>query len=115
MDTFDRVTTYDDVREFFREHENRLFRYLVHKRIFTPYEMAKQFIDQSCYESSCYHRGYVREIVFLPDGDVLLGIAEIFESDADLHDEYRNMKYYRLSDIRLEFFPKDADEFAEEQ
>ena len=115
MDTFDRVTSYEDVREFFEAHKDRLFRYLVHKRMFTPYEMANQYMDQSCYESNYYHRGYIREIVILPDEDVLLGIADILESDADLHDEYRSMKYYRLSEIRLEYFPKDADEFAEEQ
>lgn len=115
MDPFDRVTAYKDVQEFFETHSDRLFRYLVHKRMFTPYETAKQFMDQSCYESSYYHRGYIRDVVILPDGDVLLGIAEILESDADLHDEYRSMKYYRLSEIRLEYFPKDADEYAEEQ
>ena len=38
MDTFDRVTSYEDVREFFEAHKDRLFRYLVHKRMFTPYE-----------------------------------------------------------------------------
>lgn len=86
---------------------DRLFRFLVYRRMFTPYEQEGAFMDETQYESDTYTFGRIEEAIDL-GGDWLLGIRELFP------DEEENMSdtvtYYRLSEIRLCWREKDAED-----
>ena len=112
-DTFPQ-RTYESIADFMKATEHRIFRFWVFKKIFTPYELEHKFFDESVYEDTTAKHGFIREAIILPDNDIILGIAELFESVADLRDEYRSLSYYKLSDLRICFYPIDADEFGEE-
>jgi len=47
----------------------------------------------------------------LPDGDVLLGIAEIYEDIHDLTKHTRSLEYFRLSELRIMYCPEDDAEY----
>ena len=41
-----KIATYNSVFEFLEKNKDRIFRFWVHKRIFTPLEMEQKYIDQ---------------------------------------------------------------------
>ena len=100
---FDNCRSYDSISAFFEQHKYRVIRFHVYRRMFTPQEVEKQYIDQSVYESNTASIGMVREVISLPNGDVLLGIGGICEDVCDMN----YLEYYRLSEIRLSYWPHD--------
>lgn len=58
--------------------------------------------------------GVIREVIPLPHGDLLIGFALIYESLDELCADNREMAYYRLSEIRMNYLPVDGDEYAAE-
>lgn len=104
---FDNCRSYDGISAFFEQHKYRVIRFYVYRRMFTPQEVEKQYIDQSVYESNTASIGMVREVISLPDGDVLLGIGGIYEDVCDMD----HLEYYRLSEIRLSYWPRDDYEY----
>lgn len=108
---FESLTTYDSFIDFIRKNPDRVFRYWVYKKVFTPYEQEKKFTDESRYEDDYANFGVVREIIPLPEGDFLLGIAQVFETLADLKEDHAHIDYYRLSEIRLAFYPNEQEDF----
>lgn len=109
-DAFAEMTVYDDFKQFFMQNPNRIFRYWVYRRMFTPYEQKQAYMDESFFEQSHALFGIVREVVTLPDGDLLLGIAEIAEDTSELSAELRQIAYHRLSNLQLMYMPMDAQE-----
>ncbi len=112
MNEFDNVNTSNDAMAFFHQNKDRIYRFYVYKRIFTPRELEMKYIDQSEFASNMARFGLIREAIILPDKDVLLGIAEITDSVDDIREEYRHLEYFKLSEIRLEYYPDDAAEFG---
>ena len=102
---------YNDISMFLAQTAGRIYRFWVYKKVFTPYEIESQFIDESQYESSHARFGVIQEAIVLPNKDVLLGIGEITDHISDLHGKYFHRVYYRLSDICLEHHPSDQEEF----
>ena len=61
--------------------------------MFTPYEQAQQFADQTIYENNEAEYVIIEDAISLPDGDLLLVThSEDYESYKD---------YYKLSEITL--------------
>lgn len=89
---------------------DRLFRFWVYKRMFTPEEVAKQWSDQSVFEDTHCNTGFIREVIDLGSGEWLLGIEPVYD---ELLYETRNIEYYKLSDIHLEWWKKDMEELDE--
>ncbi len=112
---FDYLSTYDSIHHFLKETEERIFRFWVYKRMFTPYEQDRMFKDADEYVNTTARIGIIREAVVLPDGDVLLGLAEIYCDVAELcellEEETRHLTYYKLSEIRLGYYPHDVKEY----
>lgn len=81
--------------------EDRLFRFLVYKRSYTPYEQAERFIDQTEFEDIMFSFGRIEEAIDL-GGDWLLGIRQEFDGDVS-----ETVEYYKLSEIRLSWRAKD--------
>lgn len=105
---FDKCRSYDSIGAFFEQHKDRVIRFYVYRRMFTPYETEKKFSDQSWYESTEGNIGMVREVIPLPNGDVLLGIGRICDDISDMN----FLEYYPLSEIRLEYWPMDDYEYG---
>ena len=91
-----------DFETWLHDYDDRLYRYLVYKRIFTPYEQQNAFEDESEYEDTHYELCQIAEAIHL-GGDWLLGLRTIGD-DGEI---YGMIHYYKLSEIRLAFFEND--------
>ena len=91
--------------------EERVFRMWVFKKMFTPYEQDEKFSDESVYVDDTCKFVMIKELIELPDGDLLIGFQ-----DADSDNLY--LEYYKLSEIRLDYCQSDNerldDDFDEE-
>lgn len=94
----------EDFKEWFESNKNNVFRYVVFKRMFTPYETQSAFTDESVYESNMYSFCKIEEVADLKNGEWLLGLRSI---DSDTFEPFEDLQYYRLSEIRLAKFSRD--------
>lgn len=88
--------------------DDRIYRFLVYKRMFTPLEQSRQYIDQTEFEENTYRFGLIEEVVDLGNGHWMIGIREILDDEVC---EFVN--YFRLEDIRLAYFDGDQDMLLE--
>lgn len=84
-----------DFETWLLDYGDRLYRYLVYKRMITPE-------SESEYEDNHYELCQIAEAIDL-GGDWLLGLRTI-EEDGKI---YGMIHYYKLSEIRLAFFEND--------
>ena len=91
---------------------NRIHRFWVYKKMFTPFEIENKFSDESVFEDSKCAFGIIRECVALPGGKIALGIQEIYD---EVPDEIDNIGYYEFSEIRLEWRLCDQKMFSDEE
>lgn len=105
-----------DMETWLLDNDGRVFRYLVYKRMFTPYEQQNAFLDESEFTDSHYSFGIIEEAVDL-EGDWLLGIREVDETslDGDVVKTWDSLQYYRLSELRLSCFDQDQPCFSREE
>lgn len=95
--------TYGDMETFIHDFSDKLIRFWVYKKLFTPLEVDKKYMDQSYFESNTATIGYIRVAVNIGGGDYLLGIEPDFgdgQNDKDLW-------FYRLSEIRFNILEID--------
>lgn len=107
-------SSYGDFETFMHDvGEDRVFRMNVYSKVFTPFETAGQFIDQSIYENGGYTELItISETIPLPNGDILLGVRSFDDISREVSE---GITYYRLSEIRLGYYEKDAeDNYCEE-
>ena len=88
--------------------EERVFRMWVFKKMFTPYEQDEKFSDESVYVDDICKYVMIKELIELPDGDLLIGFQ-----DADSNIEY--LEYLKLSEIRLDYRPEDKERLEDEE
>ena len=92
--------------------EERVFRMWVFKKMFTPYEQDENVLDDNVYVDDTCKYVMIKELIELPDGDLLIGFQ-----DADSDNLY--LEYYKLSEIRLDYCQSDKerleDDFDEEE
>lgn len=93
---------FGDLETWLLDEGDRLYRYLVYKKKFTPYEEQNAFTDQSVYESIYYSLCKIEEAIDLGD-DWLLGLRDI-NDDGEICDV---IHFYKFSEIRLSLFEKD--------
>ena len=74
---------------------NRIFRLYPHKS--SPIEMQH------------FHFVVIKEVIELPDKDIFIRFQEILEWE-DLSDEEPVIRYEKLSNIKLNYFPSDNAE-----
>lgn len=97
-----------DIWTWLQDVSGRVFRYWVYKRMFTPLEMEQKYVDQYVFEDSHANTGIIRECIQLPDGDFLLGFQS-FDGCTSAFDLPGGLEYYKLSEIRLAYYPADAE------
>lgn len=105
---------HEDIKAFLKAHEGEVFRYLVYRRLFTPYEQKECFMDESVYEDYHYNIGVIVECTSLGD-DFLLGFEGVDDTDPNNIVRLGHIDYYKLSEIRLCRYPEeDSEDFEEE-
>ena len=103
----DMRTQITDMETWVLDNSNRIYRYWVYKKMFTPYEQDKCFSDESVYEDDECVFAYIREAIDLGSGNWLIGLQPIYDDDTD----FQTLEYHKLSDIELAYFPSDVDRF----
>lgn len=79
-----------------------IFRMWEYKRMFTPYEQEEKFSDESLYVNTECEFVYIKDVITLPDGDLLLAVSPV-----DLNGY---VEYHKLSNISLAKTDKDMEE-----
>ena len=88
------------------DYGDRIYRFLVYKKMFTPYEQKQAFSDESVYEDTYYQFCRIEEAIAIDDGDWLLGLRILNE---DLENT-SVIEYYKLSEIRLSHYEDDKED-----
>ena len=88
---------------------DKIWRFLVYKRMFTPYEQEQKFSDDDEFTSIHYEFAKIKN-VFPVDNDFII-IFDILDSDDK--ESYGHEKIYRLSEIRLSSYEYDNREDEE--
>ena len=91
--------------------EERVFRMWVFKKMFTPYEQDEKFSDESVYVDDVCKHVMIKELIELPDGDLLIGFQDADDADSD----NLYLEYYKLSEIRLDYRPEDKERLEDEE
>ena len=98
-----------DMETWWLDNNDRIYRFVVYKKLFTPYEQEHKFMDESQFEDISYRYGFIEEAIELGNGEWLLGFREIID-----YEVCKYIHYYRLSDIQLSYFGQDQDMLSEE-
>ena len=88
-----------DMPTWISDNSDRIYGFLVYKKIYTPYEQQQKFEDESQFEDEQLTFCKIKEAVDLGSGDWLLGLQLLFEDDPN--EDTNNLDYHRLSDIQL--------------
>lgn len=99
-----------DMETWLLDFDERIFRFVVYKKLFTPYEQDKKFMDESQFEDTHFRFAFIEEAVELGNGEWLLGFREIIDREI-----CSNIDYYKLSDIQLSYFEIDQNMLKEEE
>ena len=91
-----------DIWTYLQDTSGRVFRYWVFKRMFTPLESDRKYVDQSEFVDSYASFGIIRECVPLPDNDLLIGFQDVNIDDPE-NLCLNSISYFKLSEIRLEY------------
>lgn len=105
------TAVYGDFFSFLERNKDRIFRFWVYKRLFTPLEQEQKYIDQGEFEDYHAQTGVIKEAIILPDNDLLLAFYIISDTSVEEVDEHRHLQYYKLSEIRMEYRPVDMEEY----
>lgn len=98
------MNIYTDFYTFLKEHDGEAFRYLVYRRMFTPYEQNECFVDETVYEDTHFNVGVIVDCIVLGNGDFLLGFQSADDIDPNNMQLFDNVDYYKLSEIRLSLY-----------
>ena len=103
-----------DFETWLEENKNNFFIISKYKKIFTPLELEKKYIDQSIYEDS--KKVKILGAIKMPNGDIILHLWEYYCDDED------NLKplvfggfYENLRDINISDYKCSNNEENEEE
>lgn len=99
-----------DMETWLLDFDERIFRFVVYKKLFTPYEQDKKFMDESQFEDTHFRFAFIEEAVELGNGEWLFGFREIIDGEV-----CNNIDYYKLSDIQLSYFEIDQNMLKEDE
>lgn len=107
------MNAYHSFAEFASAHEGDVFRFLVYRRMFTPYEQDEKFADESEFTDVHYTLGRIVDVIEFKDtGDCMVGFKLCGFGDTNEDDEWDDedtiVEYHNLNDIKLSLFAHDA-------
>ena len=79
-----------------------VFRLWEKKFVFTPYEQENKFVDQSVYENETCEFVFIKDVINLPDGDLLLATENI--------DCKGYTDYFKLSGVAIAKRDRDMED-----
>jgi hypothetical protein len=94
---------------WFLDNSDRIYRFVVYKKLFTPYEQDKKFYDESQFEDTHYRFGFIEEAIELGHGEWLLGFREVIDGEVCSY-----ISYFKLSDIQLSSSEQDQGMLSDE-
>lgn len=95
-----------DMETWLLDNDTRIFRYLIHKKIFTPYEVERAFMDESVYENNGYYTlALIEEAIDLGHGEWMLSLRSV-NDDGEITGI---VHCYKLSEIQLSYFDNDQN------
>jgi hypothetical protein len=95
---------------WFLDNSDRIYRFVVYKKLFTPYEQDKKFMDESQFVDTHYRFGFIEEAIELGNGEWLLGFREVVEEEVRGY-----ISYFKLSDIQLSYFEQDQNMLSQSE
>ena len=101
-----------DLETWLIDNDERIYRYLVYKRMFTPYEQQRAFEDETIFEDDYYTLAKITEAIDLGDGEWLLGFTNV---DGDTLRVNQYTEYYKLSEIKLSYFGDEKRKREEDE
>lgn len=104
--------TITDLETWLIDNDERIYRYLVYKRMFTPYEQQRAFEDETIFEDDYYTLAKITEAIDLGKGEWLLGFTSV-DSDTLRINQYT--EYYKLSEIKLSYFGDEKRKREEDE
>lgn len=99
-----------DMLTWLLDNSERIFRYQVYRRLFTPFEQQQAYRDESQFESTYYSFGMIEETIDLGNGEWLIGIREIVDGEVT-----ETVGFHKLSDIKLSLMECDQKMLSEEE
>ena len=99
-----------DMATWLSDDGHRIYRFVVYKKIFTPYEQEQKFTDESQFEDTHYRLGFIEEAIEIGNGEWLLGFREIVDEEVCSY-----ISYFKLSDIQLSYFEYDQDILGQDE
>lgn len=103
------MTAYSNFAEFAEQNKDTMFRLQVYRRMFTPEEQEKKYIDQGFFEDTYLMNCKIEDVIPLENGDWLIGFR-MWDDEEPLHER----EYCRLSEIRLSWFDCDQINYHED-
>lgn len=91
-----------DMETWLLDFDERIYRYVVYRKMFTPYEQEKRSRDETPFESIYYRFGKIEEVINIGDGKWMLGFRNVIN-----HSLSDKIEYYMLNEIRLELWERD--------
>lgn len=105
---------YDDIYDFLKYNQHKVFRIWKYKKMFTPYEMEQKFEDESIYESTNCEFVIFTEIIPLYN-DYMLGyiLADgyYYNELKDMPENKKYTSYIKLSEIEIAYAENDQKDF----
>lgn len=86
--------------QWLEKNKEKLFRFEVYRRVYTPLEQDEKYMDQSQYEDMI--PGKILEAIELPDGDILLEVREYYDYEICM-----TSVYIKLSEVRISIYDGD--------
>lgn len=92
-----------DIGTWIKDNQEKIFRVLIYKKVFTPLELDEKYIDQGEYTSNTYLFVKIIEGIEIPN-DVLLKMELV---NKDSNEDSGHYIFKKLSDISIEEFDFD--------
>lgn len=92
-----------DMETWWLDNKERIYRFVVYKKLFTPYEQEHKFMDESQFEDDHFRFGFIEEAIELGHGEWLLGFREVEDEVS------KSISYFKLSDIQLSLYEGDQN------
>lgn len=106
-----KMAEFQSVFDFFRAHQNDIFRFWVYRKVYTPYERQKAFMDESMFEDTGANYGFIVECASMGNDDFLVGFRTVADPDEIGVQSYNGpIEYYRLSEIRMGLYQPATEE-----
>lgn len=98
------------MEDFINKYIGKEFRFLIYKRMFTPFEQQQAYMDEDEFESHYYSVGILSNVFDICGSDWLLEFKELTDDKPN-----GRTLFFKLSDIRLEQYDYKGDECDDEE